>query len=310
MAEAEAVAAVAAVVGAIDQRNPRVHVYSRARERPCVTMGHNPETFVRINTKFSILANDVCRTIAASMLAMLFVVGLAGCQSHSGPATAKAKQDPSKISAEEAKKLDAFEAGAGKPPSPATLYTLARILIAKGDTVQAVATLRNLLQRYPSYAPAYNALAEAYLSSDRTDDALAALKAGVARAPKDPVLLNNLGMVYFMQGDYDSALTNFDRAVAIAPGEPQYTSNKAAALGMLGRVVEAADLYRKHLRKADVNENIGVLVRARSAAGAMNTPAAQHDTDVLEATGATTQPSASIGQATAEPRATATAVVR
>jgi Flp pilus assembly protein TadD len=209
------------------------------------------------------------------------------------------------MSAEQAHAQDAFEAGAGKPPTAATMYTLARILMAKGDTVQAIVTLRNLLQRYPNYGPAYNALAEAYLSTDRTDDALAALKAGVARVPQDPILLNNLGMAYFLQGDYESALTNFDRAVAIAPGEQMYTSNKAAALGMLGRVTEAADLYRKHLRKADVNENIGVLVRARSAANAMNSPA-QRDADVLEATRAATQPSASVGQ-TAEPRVSAAA---
>jgi tetratricopeptide (TPR) repeat protein len=230
------------------------------------------------------------RQLAASSLAALLVLALAGCQS-STPA-GKSKRASSSATLADAKAQDAFESGAGKPPTPATMYALARILTAKGDTSQAIATLRNLIQRYPNYAPAYNALAEAYLSVDRTDDAISALTVGVTRVQKDPILLNNLGMAYFVAGDYESALANFDRAVALAPGEPLYTSNKATALGMLGRVTESAALYRKHLRKSDAFENIDIVMRARKAEAAENAPAPR-EADAVDVVRPATRPSAS-----------------
>jgi Flp pilus assembly protein TadD len=268
-----------------------------------------------VRIKMNRYAVGVCGWAFAAALAL----GIAGCQSDHAATPKASKQSAAKM-AEDAKAQDAFETGAGKPPTPATMYSLARILQAKGNTAQAIGVLRNLIQRYPDYSPAYNALAEAYMSADRTDDARSALIAGVTRSPKDPVLLNNLGMVYFMQGDYESALAYFDRAVAVVPSEPTYTSNKAAALGMLGRVADAAELYRKHLRKADVMENIDVLVRARRIA-ATPPPAASSaaqpalEAGVVESQGPATQPSApqkasaSVKRAAATPAAAAAAVV-
>ena len=193
---------------------------------------------------------------------LISAFGLLGCQSKPPPPTPQAntKFNPGVSAAE------AFDAGAGKPPTAATMYSMARILAAQGNTTRCIGVLRNLVQSYPDCAPAYNALAEAYLSIDRTDDAISALTAGVMRHPKDPILLNNLGMAHFVQGDYESALMNFDRASEVQPNEPTYRSNKAAALGMLGRVAESAELYRKDLRQSDVHENIDVLMRARRAA--------------------------------------------
>lgn len=163
---------------------------------------------------------------------------------------------------------DAFDASAGKPPTAATMYSLARILAARGNTTRCIGLLRNLIQTYPDCAPAYNLLAEQYLAIDRPDDAIATLHAGAKRHPNDAVLLNNLGMAHFLQDDYASALTYFDRASAARPDEPTYRANKAAALGMLGETSKAAALYRKDLRPSDVHENVEVLNRARRAAAA------------------------------------------
>ena len=163
---------------------------------------------------------------------------------------------------------ESFDAAAGKPPTAATMYSLAQILAAQGNTTRCVGVLRNLIQSYPDCAPAYNALAEAYLSLDRGHDAIDTLTAGVARHPNDPVLLNNLGMAHFLKDDFESALVYFDRATQVRPEDAIYRSNKASALGMLGRNAEAAALFRKHLRQADVHENVDVLMRARRAAQA------------------------------------------
>jgi Flp pilus assembly protein TadD len=210
---------------------------------------------------------------AAVVVALLC---LAGCQSSQGPSkrpTAKRQN-----LAAEANPPDSFDAGAGKPPTAATMYSLARILAAQGNTNRCIGVLRNLIQSYPDCAPAYNALAEAYLSIDRADEAISALTAGVTRHPKDPILLNNLGMAYFLDGDYQSALANFDRASDVQPDEPTYRSNKAAALGMLGRVSESAELYRKDLRQSEVHENIDVLLRARRASAQQQQQAKQPTT--------------------------------
>jgi Flp pilus assembly protein TadD len=163
---------------------------------------------------------------------------------------------------------ESFDAAAGKPPTAATMYSLAQILAAQGNITRCVGVLRNLIQSYPDCAPAYNALAEAYLTLDRGHDAIDTLTAGVARHPKDPVLLNNLGMAHFLSDDFESALVYFDRATQVRPEDATYRSNKASALGMLGRNAEAAALFRKHLRQSDVHENVDVLIRARRAAQA------------------------------------------
>jgi tetratricopeptide (TPR) repeat protein len=259
---------------------------------------------VRIHLQLGMLRNGSTgarrgvAALASAALVAALAVGLIGCQSDG--ASSKKPQSQAEL-AKDAEAQDAFDAGAGKPPTPQTLYALARILTAKGDVSQAIGVLRNLIQRYPKYSPAYNALAEAYLSVDRTDDAISALTAGVTRAPKDPVLLNNLGMVYFMDGDYESALAYFDRAVAVAPAEPMYTSNKAAALGMLGRVADSAELYRKHLRKADAFENVQVLMRARKVVAREASAAPQEQGGRDNADSATTQPSAAGDGVTAPP---------
>jgi tetratricopeptide (TPR) repeat protein len=220
--------------------------------------------------------------VGVMVLAMVASVALSGggCASNDAPPTEKASQKRARsqtaINAHNKTNApDPFDTGAGRPPTAATMYSLARILAAQEKTAECIGLLKNLIQRYPNYAPAYNALAEAYLSVDRTDDAIKSLGEGIRRFPKDPVLQNNLGMVYFLDEDYETALTHFERATDAAPGEATYRANKAAALGMLGRTAEAAELYRKHLKQSDVHENVNVLMNARRASSAQHAQAAQ-----------------------------------
>jgi tetratricopeptide (TPR) repeat protein len=207
--------------------------------------------------------------VLACAMVISFAMTAGGCAANEGPTekpTQKRAQSQTAIRAHKKTNApDPFDAGAGRPPTAATMYSLSRILAAQEKTADCIALLKNLIQRYPNYAPAYNALAEAYLSLDRTDDAIRSLNEGVRRFPKDPVLQNNLGMIHFLDEDYEIALTHFERATDAAPGEANYRANKAAALGMLGRTAEAAELYRKHLKQSDVHENVNVLMEARRA---------------------------------------------
>ena len=231
------------------------------------------------NSVFCSINGQFGRVRSVVMFALVTSVALAGGCASNQPPTEKpaAKRVQSKTAMDAHAKSNApdpFDTGAGRPPTAATMYSLSRILAAQARWADCIGLLKNLIQRYPNYAPAYNALAEAYMSLDRTDDAIVCLSEGVRRFPKDAVLQNNLGMVYFLNEDYEDALPHFDRATTAAPGEASYRSNKAAALGMLGRTAEAAELYRKHLKQSDVIENVNVLMRARRTAGAGPAPAA------------------------------------
>ena len=217
------------------------------------------------------MRNSVCsmnKRVILMVCAIAASVALTGGCSSNAPPTEQAsvKRAQSKTASRQYAKTnapDSFDAGAGRPPTAATMYSLSRILAAQERTAECIDLLKNLIQRYPNYPPAYNALAESYMSLDRTDDAIKSLNEGIRRFPKDPVLQNNLGMVHFLSQDYETALAHFDQAVAAAAAEPNYRANKAAALGMLGRTAEAAELYRKHLKQSDVQENVNVLMNAR-----------------------------------------------
>ena len=197
-----------------------------------------------------------------AMVMCLMIVASAGCAAKEERRLAGDTRAQSRAEA-------AFDAGADKPPSPDTMYGLARILLAQGRTMESMTLLRNTTGQYPNYLPAYNALAEAHLRLGQTDEAIEVLTEGLRRAPNDPVLLNNLGMTLFLERRYEEALPHFERAAAVRPEDATYRANQAATLGMLGRADEARAVYRQFLSPADVGANIQVLERARrsSAAG-------------------------------------------
>jgi Flp pilus assembly protein TadD len=216
---------------------------------------------------------------AAALTVALFTLtaALSGCQTSNERTTAHPGAKNAVPSAG-----DAFDAGANQPPKASTLYSLAKILAVQGRDPEAITVLRTLIQRYPDFSPAYNALAEAHLRADRSADAVAALAAGLERRPNDPVLLNNLGMAWFLQGEYERALDHFRRAAASQPREQTYVLNQAMALGMLGRTDEAAAIYDEHLEPSDARNNLRVLAKARAAAAArreaIDEPSAPPDT--------------------------------
>jgi Flp pilus assembly protein TadD len=203
--------------------------------------------------------------VGMSILVCLLIAAAGGCtardQSHrTGGAWAHSRADAQ------------FDTGADKPPSPDTMYGLARILMSQGRPVESITLLRNTIGQYPKYLPAYNALAEAHLWLGQTDEAIAALTEGLRRGPNDPVLLNNLGMTLFLDQRYEEALPYFERAAALRPEDATYRANQAAALGMLGRLTEARVLYRQIVSPGDVGANIRILDQARRGGAAHPEP--------------------------------------
>lgn len=112
---------------------------------------------------------------------------------------------------------------------------------ALGDTTQAVATLRRLIELYPRDSDAISAL---YLigGGDPLEQE-SRLKQMLERSERPSALHYALGVLYFEQSRYGEAERAFDRAFSIEPEQPDYAFNLALALDRLGRTREAARQY-------------------------------------------------------------------
>lgn len=157
----------------------------------------------------------------------------------------------------------AFDPKGELEPSAQTLYSMSRIMVARGKDGEAEVVLAKLIADHPRYLPPYADLSELYLRNDRPDSAVEVLKAGVAIAPEDAVLLNNLGMCRLMQGRYEEALDQFTAAAAGVPKDARARANMAVALGMLGRLDESLSVYQQLMSEADAHYNLAVLCEAR-----------------------------------------------
>jgi Flp pilus assembly protein TadD len=144
-------------------------------------------------------------------------------------------------------------------PSVKTLYAMARLLRTQGKADQEEAVLRKILAQAPNFIPAYADLAELRMRRHLYAEAARELNNGLAVAPNDPVLLNDLGVCALLQEKPEEALQHFTRASEAAPQEARFRTNKALALGLLGRYDESLALYREVLSPEDAEHNLAVI---------------------------------------------------
>lgn len=157
----------------------------------------------------------------------------------------------------------AFDAGANRPPTPRTLYSMARILAAQGRDPQCEMVLSRIIREHPRFMPAYCDLAELQLRNHSIDNAIQTLSAGLSVSPQEAILANNLGMCRMLKGDYDKALSLFTQAAGVNPNDARFRANMAAALGLLGRYDEALSLYEQVIPSPDAHHNLTVISEAR-----------------------------------------------
>jgi Flp pilus assembly protein TadD len=217
---------------------------------------------------------------------LLMLIGAGGLL----PGCASKPADPP--AAQPSATADPFDAGAKRPPTPQTLYSLAQILASQGRDAECASVLAQSIRQNPKFLPAYCDLAELHLRHGQVQQAMQTLLAALKVAPKDPRLVNNLGMCFILKKDPKAALPLFTRAAALAPAEPRYRANMAMALGLLGRYDESLAVYLQVVNECDAHHNVGVLCRtsgnesraslqfARSAAlaSANNPPPAKRPT--------------------------------
>ncbi len=153
-----------------------------------------------------------------------------------------------------------------KAPNEQTMYSMAKLLAARGRDADAEVILAKLIAQHPEFMPAYADLAEGYVRRERIESAVEVLRAGIRRVPADAVLQNDLGMCRLLQRRYDEALDAFTAAAAGVPPDSRARANMAVALGMLGRFDESLAVYLQILPPADAHYNVAVLSEARKDA--------------------------------------------
>lgn len=156
-----------------------------------------------------------------------------------------------------------FDLGVDRPPTPQTLYNLARVLAIQGRDGEARYVLQKLLIQHPEFVPAYCELAELHMRAGHIERAEESLNRGLEISPDDARLIGNLGMCAMIRGEYDEALTLFGKAADLDPEDARHRSNMAVALGLMGRYDESFSLFEQVVPPSAAHYNVGVLAEAR-----------------------------------------------
>ncbi len=87
----------------------------------------------------------------------------------------------------------------------AALYKEAFGAFARGETDQAIAGFERVVEADPSFALAYQGLAEVYGRSDRLDEAVAAIQKAIEIEPGESLFLTSLSRFLQRQGKVPEA---------------------------------------------------------------------------------------------------------
>jgi len=126
--------------------------------------------------------------------------------------------------------------------------TLATAMLRHGDYDGALAQAEIALAMSPNLALAQGTLGEALIFSGQPKKGLVAVRTSIRLDPHDPKLanrLNNLALGYYFYREYEAAAEAARRAVRSNPEYPLPYRWLAAALGQLGRTVEAKEALEK-----------------------------------------------------------------
>jgi tetratricopeptide (TPR) repeat protein len=177
---------------------------------------------------------------------------------------------------EEAERLLGMALGLAHPLDPvrvAALFALGATHLVLGRTDEAVATLRQALDRDPSSADGLVNLATALATRRELEEAERVAARAVAVAPGRGAAWNALGRVKLARGRAEEALPLFERAAVLDPGVPSPRFNRGAALAALGRREEACAAWAAIDPGRDPRLQAS-LARARAQHGCVGTAAA------------------------------------
>lgn len=131
------------------------------------------------------------------------------------------------------------------PGNPLAPFYLGLTEAALGELESAAASFRIAVQLDPGNSEAQVALGRTLSQLGRPEEAREAYRAALATAPGSPAALVGLGRLELEAGDPEGAARSFEAALAGDPGHRQALYNLAAALSLLGRGEEAAEIRRR-----------------------------------------------------------------
>ncbi|MHC4765002.1 MAG: tetratricopeptide repeat protein [Planctomycetota bacterium] len=179
-------------------------------------------------------------TRAACRLLPLTLIVLAGCEGH-GTYTSKFLEE----SARDMAKLRA-----------ATQYDLAVQQFHSGDLARALETIDGAIALEGEVGKAYLLRGRILLEKGDTDEALATLERGRVLDPADPGFAYYRGIAQERVGRLDDALASYQAASEIDPADAQYLLAAAEVLIELERLDEARRLLAEQV--GDFESNAGV----------------------------------------------------
>ncbi len=133
---------------------------------------------------------------------------------------------------------------------------------------EAGSTLETLREEFPDDPTVANSLG--YFLAERGEDLTRAeilVRAALVRQPENPFYIDSLGWIAFRRGDFPAAFDLLVQAANAAPGQPDILEHLGRTLQALGRVEEAARVYRQALDAGADRDRINALLRALAGPG-------------------------------------------
>lgn len=148
---------------------------------------------------------------------------------------------------------------------------LANLLVAEGESDEAVTHYRDALVLDPEYVDAHYNLGVELGKRGKYSEAAAHYRAAVRVDGTHAEAANNLGAMLVLQGRVADSVPHFERAVRLAPRDVQARRNLAMALSGEGRIGEAVQVLEDGLARdpeAPELANYLAWLRATSSHGA------------------------------------------
>lgn len=112
-----------------------------------------------------------------------------------------------------------FSAGTILPDEPMIAYQRATLLasVPGGVSTDAIPALKQVIERFPDFAPAYNTLAYAQWQAGARADAMTTATTYMTKAPQQPKSHDTYAELLQWNGDFDGAVAHYKKAIDVDP---------------------------------------------------------------------------------------------
>jgi adenylate cyclase len=128
---------------------------------------------------------------------------------------------------------------------PYAHYVAALIYMWKRDYARWTHEADRALSLNPNYALALNARANVHIYSGEPAEAIRLYEQAIRLDPAQPQHIHFLGIAHFVAGNYETAAALFKERIALTPNTDLSRAFLASALGHLGRLDEARQIWRE-----------------------------------------------------------------